>query len=67
MSPNIIKATISIEDKNFFNHFGFDYLRILKSFYRNLNAGKIIEGASYYYTTICKKFIFRFNKTWKRN
>lgn len=66
MSPNIIKATISIEDKNFFNHFGFDYLRILKSFYRNLNAGKIIEGASTITQQYAKNLYLDFNKTWKR-
>ena len=29
ISDNVIKATISIEDKNFYKHSGFDYLRIL--------------------------------------
>ncbi|NCC59033.1 MAG: hypothetical protein EOM17_15665, partial [Synergistales bacterium] len=29
----LINATLSIEDKRFFNHLGFDYLRIMKSIY----------------------------------
>ena len=28
ISDNLIDAVISVEDKNFYNHHGFDYLRI---------------------------------------
>ena len=35
ISKYLINATISIEDKNFYKHQGFDYLRILKSLYIN--------------------------------
>ena len=35
INPNIINATIAIEDKNFYKHQGFDYLRIIKSLYVN--------------------------------
>ena len=31
VSEDLINATISIEDKNFYKHIGFDYLRILKA------------------------------------
>ena len=30
ISDNVIKSTIYTEDKNFYKHFGFDILRILK-------------------------------------
>ena len=33
ISENLINATISIEDKNFFKHQGFDFLRICKAMY----------------------------------
>lgn len=32
ISKNLINATIAAEDKNFYNHDGFDYLRIGKAF-----------------------------------
>ena len=35
ISNDLLNATISVEDKNFYHHFGFDYLRILKSLYLN--------------------------------
>ncbi len=66
MSPYIIDATISIEDKNFFNHSGFDYLRILKSFYENTKAGKYVQGASTITQQYAKNLYLDFNKTWKR-
>ena len=31
MSDNIINATLSVEDKNFYKHHGFDFLRIIKA------------------------------------
>ena len=36
ISQNLINATISTEDKNFYNHQGFDYLRIAKAMYINI-------------------------------
>lgn len=39
-------AFVSIEDKNFYNHSGLDYLRIGKAFYNNLKSRSYKEGAS---------------------
>lgn len=66
MSPHIINATISIEDKNFFSHAGFDYLRILKSFYKNTKAGKYVEGASTITQQYAKNLFLDFDKKWQR-
>ena len=35
ISPYLVDATIAIEDKKFFKHHGFDFLRIIKSLYIN--------------------------------
>ena len=35
ISDDLIKATINTEDKYFYKHFGFDFLRIGKAFYTN--------------------------------
>ena len=35
ISPDLINATISAEDKNFYHHLGFDYLRIGKAMFTN--------------------------------
>lgn len=46
VSPNLINAFISIEDKKFYKHNGLNYLRIGKAFINNIKARKIKEGAS---------------------
>jgi 1A family penicillin-binding protein len=66
MSHYIIDATISIEDKNFYEHIGFDYLRIIKSFYENTKANKYVQGASTITQQYAKNLFLDFNKTWKR-
>lgn len=66
MSPYIVNATISIEDKHFFSHFGFDYPRILKSFYENFKAGKIVQGASTITQQYARNLYLNFEKSWQR-
>ncbi len=38
ISPYLIEATINTEDKNFYKHIGFDYLRILKAMAVNITS-----------------------------
>ena len=38
IDEDLINATISIEDKRFYSHNGFDYIRILKSIYNNIKS-----------------------------
>lgn len=66
ISPDLKDATISIEDKNFYNHFGFDYLRIIKSLYLNVKAKSITAGASTISQQYVKNLYLDFNQTWKR-
>lgn len=66
MSPYIINATISIEDKNFYKHGGFDYLRILKAMFVNITNGKTLQGASTITQQYAKNLFLNFDKTWKR-
>lgn len=66
MSPYIIEATISIEDKNFYNHGGFDYLRILKAMLINIKNRKTLQGASTITQQYAKNLFLDFDKTWSR-
>ena len=66
ISTNLINATISIEDKNFYSHQGFDYLRILKAIYLNIKNKSIVQGASTISQQYVKNLYLDFNKTWKR-
>lgn len=66
ISNHVINATISIEDKNFYKHSGFDYLRILKSLYVNIKNGKTLQGASTISQQLSKNLFLSFEKTWQR-
>ena len=66
ISNNLINATLSIEDKKFYKHHGFDYLRIVKSIYTNITNKKIVEGASTITQQYAKNLFLDFNKTWER-
>ena len=66
ISPYLINATISIEDKNFYNHQGFDFLRILKAMYINIKSGKTLQGASTITQQYAKNLFLDFGKTWSR-
>lgn len=43
---DLVKAVISIEDRRFYWHFGFDIEGIVRAFRRNTDAGTIVEGGS---------------------
>ena len=66
ISKYVIDATIYTEDKNFYKHNGFDYLRILKAFYVNLTSGSTQQGASTITQQYAKNLFLSFDKTWKR-
>lgn len=66
ISPYLVDATISIEDKNFYKHKGFDFLRIIKALYINLKNGKTLQGASTISQQYAKNLFLDFGKTWRR-
>ena len=63
ISQYVIDATIYTEDKNFYKHNGFDYLRILKAFYVNLTSGSTQQGASTITQQYAKNLFLSFDKT----
>lgn len=66
ISSNVINATISTEDKSFYKHFGFDFLRIIKASYINITSGKTKQGASTISQQYVKNLFLDFDKTWER-
>ena len=46
ISPNIIKAVVSVEDQRFFEHQGVDPIRIGAAVVRNFQEGRRAEGGS---------------------
>ncbi len=66
ISPNLINAVISVEDKNFYQHQGFDYLRIAKAMFVNIKNHQIKQGASTISQQYIKNMYLDFSQTWKR-
>lgn len=44
--PYVVNAFISVEDNNFYNHFGIDFSAILRAAITNLRHGKVVQGGS---------------------
>lgn len=66
ISPYLIDATISTEDKFFYKHVGFDYLRIVKAMINNIITRSKSEGASTITQQYARNLFLNFDKTWKR-
>ena len=65
ISPDLIHAVISVEDKNFYKHHGFDYLRIGKALLTNIQNNTRI-GASTISQQYIKNMFLTFDQTWAR-
>ena len=66
ISPELINAVLSTEDKNFYKHHGFDFFRIIKAMYINIMSGSIVQGASTISQQYIKNMYLDFDKTWNR-
>ena len=66
INKNLINATISIEDKRFYKHNGFDYIRIFKSMYNNIKSKNIVEGASTISQQYARNLYLDFDRNWNR-
>ena len=66
ISDYVIDATVATEDKNFYIHKGFDFLRIAKAMYVNFKNGNISQGASTISQQYIKNLYLTFDKTWDR-
>ena len=66
IDKDLINATLATEDKRFYKHNGFDYIRIIKSFFVNLKSGSIEEGASTITQQYARNLYLTFDRTYKR-
>ena len=64
--PLVVNAVLSAEDKRFFQHAGFDPLRILKSAYVDIKQGRNAMGASTLSMQLARSLWLTPERTWKR-
>lgn len=63
ISPYIQKATISIEDAQFYSHHGFRPTAFLRAIYANLTSGSLKEGGSTITQQVIKNALLTQDKT----
>ncbi len=62
----LVDAVVSAEDKRFFQHAGFDPLRVIKAAYVDLKERRIQEGASTLSMQLARSFFLDYRRTWRR-
>ncbi len=62
----VVHAIVSIEDKRFFQHAGFDPLRIVKAAYVDVSKGYMAQGSSTLTMQLAKNFWLTPDKNWQR-
>ena len=60
------QATIAIEDKNFYKHFGFDIVGMVRAQMKNLKDDKISQGASTITQQLAKNIFLTTERTYDR-
>ena len=66
ISPYLVDATVAVEDKDFFDHGGFDYSRIAGAVMADIKAGSKVQGASTLTQQYARNLYLTHEKTWNR-
>ena len=66
MSPNFIKAVLSVEDQRFYEHSGVDAIRVAAAAVRNLETGRRSEGGSTITQQLARQSFLSRDKTFRR-
>jgi penicillin-binding protein 1A len=63
---HLINAVVATEDRRFFSHHGVDFFGILRAFYVNHEAGRIVQGGSTITQQLAKLLFLTSDRTFKR-
>ncbi|MDC3414964.1 PBP1A family penicillin-binding protein [Aquibacillus sp. 3ASR75-11] len=66
ISPSLIQATLTTEDRDFYQHFGFDFTRILSAAFQDLTSMSMVQGASTITQQYARNLYLSQEKTWTR-
>jgi len=66
MPPMLKEAFISAEDSRFYKHKGIDILSIIRAFFKNIEAGAIVQGGSTITQQVTKSFLLTPEKSYTR-
>jgi penicillin-binding protein 1B len=67
LPPELVHAILSAEDKRFFDHGGFDFIRIVGAAWADLrHSSTHYQGASTITMQVARTFFFSNERTWRR-
>ena len=66
VSPNLVKAVVSVEDQRFYEHSGVDAVRVAAAVVRNVQAGRRAEGGSTITQQLARQSFLSRDKTFRR-
>jgi len=66
LPPNLVNAILSAEDKRFFEHPGFDFIRIFGAAWNDLRHGSHLQGASTITMQVARTFFLSTERNWRR-
>jgi 1A family penicillin-binding protein len=66
ISPNLIKAVVSVEDQRFYEHSGVDFVRVAAAFVRNVQERRRAEGGSTITQQLARQSFLTRDKTLRR-
>jgi len=66
ISPNLIKAVVSVEDQRFYEHRGVDGIRVAAAALKNIQAGRRAEGGSTITQQLARQSFLTRDKTIRR-
>jgi len=66
MPKQLLQAFISAEDSRFYQHKGIDIVSIFRAFFKNLEAGTIVQGGSTITQQVTKSFLLTSERTYER-
>ncbi|MBI9083902.1 MAG: PBP1A family penicillin-binding protein [Desulfobacterales bacterium] len=66
MSPMLVEAFIAAEDSRFYKHQGVDLISIVRAFFKNIEAGTIVQGGSTITQQVTKSFLLTPERSYTR-
>ena len=66
ISPYLLKATIAIEDRRFYDHSGIDYFAMVRAFLSNVFAQEIVGGGSTITQQLAKNMYYTYQPSYIR-
>jgi penicillin-binding protein 1B len=66
LPPVLVQAILSAEDKRFFEHPGFDFIRIFGAAWADVRHSQHMQGASTITMQVARTYFLTTDRTWKR-